>query len=91
MVKLICNICDNEIPNKAGTYSSLIDFVDDRPGHDTRYSLNSKKIAEHSDWKPKVEFLQGLESTIKWYIKNHKSLTKYFKSKYDGKRIGLGS
>ena len=91
LVKLICKICDNEIPNKTGTYFSLIDFVDDRPGHDTRYSLNIKKIAEHSDWKPKVEFLQGLESTIKWYIKNHKSLTKYFKSKYDGKRIGLGS
>ena len=90
LVKLICKICDNKIPNDKGSYSKLIDFVDDRPGHDNRYALNNNKIIENSDWKPKIGFLKGLENTVEWYIENHSSLSQYFMSKYDGKRIGLG-
>mgnify|MGYP001342983858 FL=1 len=90
LVKLICRICDNKIPNDKGSYLKLIDFVDDRPGHDNRYALNNSKIIENSDWKPKIEFIKGLENTVEWYVENHSSLSKYFTSKYDGKRIGLG-
>ena len=48
----------------------LIHFVDDRPGHDFRYSLNSNKISNELGWKTKLDFDNGLEKTIQWYIDN---------------------
>ena len=47
-----------------------IQFVEDRPGEDTRYSLDSTKIYEELGWKPKINFDMGLEKTIQWYISN---------------------
>ena len=49
---------------------SLIEFVEDRPGHDKRYSLNDEKIRNELGWKPKHKFESGLEETIQWYLKN---------------------
>tara|TARA_B100001123_G_C15281080_1_gene1014038 strand:- start:934 stop:1926 length:993 start_codon:yes stop_codon:yes gene_type:complete len=48
----------------------LIQFVEDRPGHDFRYSMTSKKISEELGWKTKTSFEKGLEKTIKWYLDN---------------------
>jgi len=90
LVKMICNFCNQEIPSKKGSYIDLIDFVDDRPGHDYRYALNNEKITNEIGWSPKISFEDGLKKTIKWYIKNHSSLSSYFKTAYDGSRIGLG-
>ena len=53
-----------------------IKFVTDRPGHDLRYALNSKKLIETLNWKPKTSFKKGLELTFMWYLKN----IKYFNS-----------
>jgi dTDP-glucose 4,6-dehydratase len=53
-----------------GKPEKLIRFVEDRPGHDTRYSLNSSKIQSSLNWKPKIPFDRGLESTVKWYADN---------------------
>jgi len=69
----------NEIPNiqivkKLLTIlrkpENLITFVEDRPGHDTRYSLDSSKIQSQLNWKPKYSFEQALESTVNWYVTN---------------------
>ncbi|MDD3792920.1 MAG: GDP-mannose 4,6-dehydratase, partial [Candidatus Bathyarchaeota archaeon] len=49
---------------------SLLTFVEDRPGHDLRYSLDSTKIQQALGWKPKIAFDEALSSTIQWYIKN---------------------
>ena len=49
---------------------NLINFVEDRPGHDFRYSMNSSKIRKKLNWKPKVDFELGLKNTIEWYLKN---------------------
>ena len=49
---------------------SLITFVEDRPGHDTRYSLDSSKIRKELGWKPEHGFEECLESTVKWYLEN---------------------
>jgi len=48
----------------------LIEFVEDRPGHDFRYSMSSKKISDELDWKIKINFDEGLEKTIEWYLDN---------------------
>ena len=51
---------------------SLITFVEDRPGHDTRYSLDSSKIRFTLDWQPKFSFDESLESTVRWYLENER-------------------
>jgi len=53
-----------------GKDESLIEFVEDRPGHDLRYSLNSSKIREKLGWKPKYSFEEGLRKTVEWYLSN---------------------
>ena len=56
-----------EILNKS---EDLIEFVEDRPGHDIRYSLSSEKIRNELGWKGKVDFDVGIERTVKWYLSN---------------------
>jgi dTDP-glucose 4,6-dehydratase len=53
-----------------GKPRSLIEFVEDRPGHDIRYSLDSSKISKELDWRPKHTFEQALEKTVEWYLEN---------------------
>jgi len=65
-----------------------IQFVKDRPGHDFRYALNSKKIFKELKWKPKKNFVSGLNETLSWYIKNY-SFFNYFSKKIFFKRLGL--
>ena len=48
----------------------MIEFVEDRPGHDLRYSMNSDKIIKNLDWKLKSDFESGLKITIEWYLQN---------------------
>ena len=50
---------------------NLIEFVEDRPGHDFRYSMDSSKIRSELGWKNKVSFDEGLEKTVKWYLSNN--------------------
>ena len=80
---LICKSMNIKIGNK-----TKIKFVKDRPGHDFRYALNSKKIFKELKWKPKINFNEGLTNTIKWYFNNKKFLKNMAKKKYE-KRIGL--
>jgi len=67
---------DNEMSNLAvanqileilGKPASLIEYVEDRKGHDLRYSLDSSKLQNELSWKPQVDFKQGLAQTIDWY------------------------
>jgi dTDP-glucose 4,6-dehydratase len=53
-----------------GKPRSLIEFVEDRPGHDIRYSLDSSKISRELGWRPKHTFEQALETTVEWYVEN---------------------
>ena len=76
------------IKNKSIKSTSKIIFIKDRPGHDTRYALNSDKILKKLKWKNKTNITLGLKQTVNWYIKN----IDYFKSikKRDiTKRLGL--
>ncbi len=73
---------------------TLIEFVQDRPGHDFRYSLNCGKITKQLGWKPLFDFEKGLDQTIDWYIKNEvwlnkkvSYLTDYWKKVYSPNKI----
>ena len=68
--------------------SVKINFVKDRPGHDLRYALNSKKTINELKWKPKINLINGLNLTFKWYLNNLKYYSS-IKIKDATKRIGL--
>ena len=69
VVKEICEILDSLNPKKDGSlYREQIKFVNDRPGHDFRYSLDISKIEYNLNWKPKESFSSGLAKTIQWYL-----------------------
>ena len=57
-------------PNKISRYSDLITYVEDRPGHDKRYAIDSSKIQNELGWNPEENFESGLRKTVKWYLKN---------------------
>ncbi len=74
-----------EIGNKV-----KIKFVKDRPGHDFRYALDSKKIRMKLNWKPKTSFKIGLKETYDWYVQNYKFFKLFSKKKFF-KRLGLNT
>ena len=65
-----------------------IKYVKDRPGHDFRYALDSKKIRKKLKWKPKISLNDGLRSTLEWYLNNITFFSSVSKKLYD-KRLGL--
>ena len=60
----------DEITSFSGISKDVIEFVEDRPGHDFRYSLDSSKITNELGWKPKIGFKEGMKKTIEWYNEN---------------------
>lgn len=70
VVEKICAILDELVPKQDFHYSSLINFVKDRPGHDRRYAINCSKIQRELGWEPKESFDSGLLKTVEWYVNN---------------------
>lgn len=73
VVKSICAILDEchiEKPRAIESYSELISFVADRPGHDFRYAVDASKIEQELGWKPSENFESGLRRTVLWYLNN---------------------
>ena len=91
-VQIVNNICalldKKNISNDS--YKKLIRFVDDRPGHDKRYAINSKYINRELGWEPKHTFEEAINKTISWYL-NNKEWCDNIKKKgqYKGERIGI--
>jgi len=72
VVNNICNILDKIYPSsKIKTYSELITYIKDRPGHDRRYAINAEKIRKSLNWEPQETFESGIIKTVKWYIDNY--------------------
>lgn len=70
VVKLLCNILDRKLNRAVGESEKLIRFVTDRAGHDLRYAIDSTKIRNELGWKPSLQFEEGLEKTVDWYLSN---------------------
>lgn len=72
VVNQVCALLDEIVPNSPHRpHSSLIRFVQDRPGHDRRYAIDPTKIERELDWRPEETFQTGLRSTVQWYLDNH--------------------
>ncbi len=87
--KAIFNILNN-IHSREIDYQNLINFVEDRPGHDQRYAIDPSKIKDELGWEPLLSFEESLMITVRWYLNNIK-WCKYMeeKSGYRGERIGI--
>ena len=68
LVKKICSIFDNDLNNNKEDSSKLINFVEDRKGHDKKYSLDISKIKKEIKWIPNSNINRDLLKTIKWYL-----------------------
>ena len=70
LIKLLCGIMDEKLGRDKGSSAQLITFVKDRPGHDKRYAIDATKIKSELGWEPSLQFAEGLEKTIDWYLNN---------------------
>ena len=77
VVNTICNILQDIIPLKEGSYRDLITHVADRPGHDLRYAIDASKIQRDLNWQPKETFESGIRKTVLWYLDNQNWCNSY--------------
>lgn len=70
LIKVMVKITDRLLGRAEGTSEKLITFVPDRAGHDLRYAIDSTRLHEELGWEPSLQFEEGIEKTIKWYIAN---------------------
>lgn len=90
VVQTLCDILDRTHPAKNGeSYKSLIRFVQDRPGHDFRYAIDSSKIQSELDWKPQLSFSSGLQQTVAWYLNNRIWWESILNGSYRMDRLGV--
>ena len=61
---------DRLLGNPEGHSLGLITYVTDRPGHDLRYAIDSRKLQKELGWEPSLQFEEGIERTVRWYLEN---------------------
>lgn len=70
LIRVLCNILDKKLEREPGRSESLITYVKDRAGHDLRYAIDAGKLQRELGWKPSLQFEEGLEKTVDWYLNN---------------------
>ncbi len=90
LIRLMCRIMDRKLGRKIGESEKLISYVKDRAGHDLRYAIDSSKLQKELHWTPSLQFEEGLEKTIDWYLQNEEWMNnitsgdykKYYEDQY---------
>jgi dTDP-glucose 4,6-dehydratase len=93
LIKVLIRTTDKLLGRAEGASEGLITYVTDRAGHDLRYAIDSSKIKNELGWEPSLQFEEGIEITVKWYLENQKWLDsvtsgeyeKYYSEMYKGK------
>lgn len=93
LIKVLCRVMDKKLGRKEGESEKLITYVTDRAGHDLRYAIDSTKLQKELGWVPSLQFEEGIEKTVDWYLENEdwlKNVTsgqyqKYYSEMYDGR------
>jgi dTDP-glucose 4,6-dehydratase len=91
LIYKLCEIMDRKLGRAEGESAKLITFVKDRAGHDLRYAIDSSKLQRELGWKPSLQFEEGLEKTVDWYLSNQEWLDNiingayqnYYKKQYE--------
>lgn len=90
LIRVIIATVDRLLGNPEGHSLDLITYVTDRPGHDARYAIDASKLRRELDWQPSLQFEEGIERTVRWYLENEewienitsKEYTKYYDEMY---------
>ncbi|MDE6485775.1 MAG: dTDP-glucose 4,6-dehydratase [Duncaniella sp.] len=93
LIKVIISTVDRLLGNPEGYSLPLIKYVTDRPGHDSRYAIDSRKLHEELGWEPSLQFEEGIEKTVRWYLDNQDwidnitsgAYEKYYEEMYAGR------
>jgi len=93
LIKKLCEIMDEKLGRAAGSSEKLITYVKDRQGHDKRYAIDATKLKNDLGWEPSIDFAEGLEKTVDWYLENEawlKNVTsgayqKYYQEQYQNR------
>lgn len=93
LVKVLIRTVDRLLGNPEGYSDELITYVSDRPGHDLRYAIDSGKLQRELGWEPSLQFEEGIEKTVRWYLEHQDWLDnvtsgdylKYYDSMYGGR------
>jgi dTDP-glucose 4,6-dehydratase len=93
LIRLMCKIMDRKLGRKEGESEQLISYVKDRAGHDLRYAIDSTKLQNELGWTPSLQFEEGLEKTIDWYLENDQWMNeitsgdyqKYYEDQYQNR------
>jgi dTDP-glucose 4,6-dehydratase len=97
IVRTVCRLLDELAPSAEGPHERLITFVKDRPGHDRRYAIDSRKIAAELGWSPGETLESGLRKTVAWYLGNQQwvagvqdgSYREWIEQQYGGRTGGV--
>ena len=92
VVRQVCIVLDELIPNKfnsVSSFSELITYVKDRPGHDVRYAINANKINKDLGWEPQENFESGIRKTVEWYLNNKAWCENIQNGSYQLERLGV--
>tara|TARA_B100001540_G_scaffold161017_1_gene142487 strand:+ start:3993 stop:5042 length:1050 start_codon:yes stop_codon:yes gene_type:complete len=82
LIHLLCEKMDIALGNIEGVSKTLITYVKDRPGHDKRYAIDANKLKNELGWEPSLQFEEGLEKTISWYLSNEEWLDNVTSGEY---------
>ncbi|HET6990871.1 MAG TPA: GDP-mannose 4,6-dehydratase, partial [Bacteroidia bacterium] len=90
LIRLLCKVMDKKLNRAEGDSEKLITFVKDRAGHDLRYAIDATKLKDELGWMPSLQFEEGLEKTVDWYLNNQQWLdnvtsgnyAKYYEQQY---------
>lgn len=93
IIKVVINTVDRLLGRKEGEDMDLITYVTDRKGHDMRYAIDSSKLQRELGWEPSLQFEEGIEKTVRWYLDNQEWMDnvtsgdyqKYYESMYKGR------
>jgi dTDP-glucose 4,6-dehydratase len=90
VVTSICDILDELVPANS-SYKELITYVEDRPGHDMRYAIDSTKVKNDLGWIPEETFESGIRKTVQWYLDNQEWCKRVQDGSYQRERLGASS
>ena len=82
LIQLLCKIMDEKLGREKGTNEKLITFVTDRAGHDLRYAIDATKLKGELGWTPSLQFEEGLNKTVDWYLENSEWLKQVTSGEY---------
>jgi len=88
VVNAVCDLIDRMEPSAKGRRRALIEFVEDRPGHDRRYAIDPGKIEQELGWRAAETFESGLEKTVRWYLDNRRWWQSILDRGYKSRRLG---